>query len=88
MKERHQADSLSYIDDFGAVTSPNHRKANTQYFYVHLKNLIVDLDMTLAVDKCAPASTVMSWIGTTYDTINMCMFIDEEKIKKLLISVN
>ena len=82
MEEQHQADSLAYIDDFGAVTGPEVRAANTEY--LQLKTLILDLQLTLAFDKCAAPSTVMSWIGTTFDSVNMVMYIDEDKVAESL----
>ena len=82
MKKKYNADSLAYIDDFGASAGPDRRVANTQF--IQLKTLILDLDMTLALDKCAPPSTCMSWIGTTFDSINMCMYIDATKIQETL----
>ena len=82
MKKKYNADSLAYIDDFGASAGPNRRIANTQF--IQLKTLILDLDMTLALDKCAAPSTCMLWIGTTFDSVNMCMYIDATKIQETL----
>ena len=82
MLEQFQAACLAYIDDFGAVAGRSLRQANTHY--IALKTTIMDLGLTLALDKCASPSTCMSWIGTTFDSVNMCMYIDESKIQETL----
>ena len=58
MKQQHDADALAYIDDFAGSPGPDRRLANTQY--LQLLNIIHDLGMTPALDKCSPPSTCMS----------------------------
>ena len=82
LKKNNDADAEPYIDDFGGVAGPDRREANNQY--IAIKTILLDLGLTVAWEKCVPPTRVLTWTGTTFDTIRMLMWIDVEKVQEAL----
>ena len=76
------ADVAAYIDDMGGVAPDNEDFAERQFRGVC--DTVTDLGLELALDKCIGPARVMSWTGTTFDTVAMTMKIDECKIDETL----
>ena len=45
---------------------------------------VCEMGLDLALEKCEGPRQVMSWTGTTYDTIEMTMRVDKTKIDETL----
>ena len=76
------ADVAAYIDDMGGVAPDDEEFAKKQFRAVC--NTVTSLGLDLAPDKCIGPARVMSWTGTTFDTVAMTMRIDESKIDESL----
>ena len=82
LKEEEDADALAYIDDFGGVPGPVLYIANTQY--IAIKTILLDLGLNIAWEKCIPPTLILTWTGTTFNSIKMVMSIDAEKVQEAL----
>ena len=83
LKKNNDADAEPYIDDFEGVAGPDRREANNQY--IAIKTILLELGLTVAWEKCVPPTRVLTWTGTTFDTIRMLMWIDVEKVEEALM---
>ena len=81
-KQRHDADVVAYIDDMGGGAPDDLDYATKQFNAVC--NTVTEMGLSLAPEKCQGPSRVMSWTGSTFDTVEMIMRIDEEKIQESL----
>ena len=81
LKNKHQADASPYIDDFGGIAGQLKIEANNQY--IALKTILLDLGLTVAWEKCVPPTQILTWTGTTFDTIRMIMWIETTKVEAL-----
>ena len=82
IKHKAKAMALPYIDDFGGVAPPDQRIANNHY--IVLKTVLLDLGLGISWDKCQAPGTHLTWIGTTLNTIDLTMHIEEQKIVEAL----
>ena len=81
-KNELNTDSTSYIDDLAAVSPPDTFTANTQY--IHMRLTLEELGLEANPDKCQPPTTRLTWIGVTFDSIQMRMWIHTSKIAELI----
>ena len=72
----------AYIDDMGGVSINDLVQAELDYRNVC--STVVKLGLNLALDKCVGPSRVMSWTGTTFNSVTMTMKIDDDKIVETL----
>ena len=71
---------LNYSDDFaGAEVS----KERAELSFTTLGNLLKELGLEESVDKATQPSTNMTYLGVKFDTVNMCLHVDDEKIVEL-----
>ena len=71
---------LNYADDFaGAEASLD--IATTSYNV--LGQLLSELGIIESIKKACPPDTTMVYLGVKFDTINMAMYVDDEKIAEL-----
>ena len=82
LKDKHDADASPYIDDFGGIAGQNKREANNQY--IAIKTILLDMGLMVAWEKCTPPTRVLTWTGTTFDTIRMIKWIDVTKVQEAL----
>ena len=75
-KEEVGADTAPYIDDtIGAALTDS-----AWTHYQHLLDLMAQLDLDAAPDKCQGPSTIINWIGVVLETIRLTMAIDQSKV--------
>ena len=68
--------ALPYIDDTVGA-------APAEWALVHyqgVRRLMSELGLVAAEHKCEPLTTRLDWVGVTFDTMEMCMFIAQGKI--------
>ena len=70
-KTRHGASVVAYIDDMGGGAPDDKDFAESQFKAVC--DTVTDMGLVLALNKCEGPCKVMSWTGTTFDTIKMTM---------------
>ena len=81
---QEQFNALVYMDDFAGCE----RGARAQLAFDTLGKLLSDLGVRESIDKASPPSTTMRFLGVEFDTIKMCMRVDEVKraeIQKLSV---
>ena len=80
VREEEGAETLPYIDDTagGALQDVAERHYNA------LIDCISNLGLQAALEKCAPPSTRMMWVGVVFDTVEMTMTIDPERVEEAL----
>ena len=71
---------LNYADDFAGAEAELSR-ANLSY--ETLGQLLFDIGLTESKSKATPPSTMMTYLGVCFDTVNMCMRVDADKIIEL-----
>ena len=71
---------FNYIDDFMGMELP-HRVWNA---YITLGNLLRDLGVQEAEDKAVPPTTVLKFLGITYDLLRQILILPEEKMSSIL----
>ena len=77
-KEDAGADTAPYIDDTIGAALPH--SAWTHYH--HLLDLMAQLGLDTAPDKCEGPTTIITWIGVVFDTIHLTMAIDPAKVEE------
>ena len=77
-KEEAGADTAPYIDDTIGAALP--QDAWTHYH--HLLDLMSQLGLDAAQDKCEGPTTRITWIGVLFDTIRLTMAIDPAKVEE------
>ena len=80
--EDGNSDAEAYIDDMASVCMGDSVLANKQY--TDFLNCIDELGLEVSLSKCASPSVFMTWIGVTYDSVRMIMFIEKSKIDETL----
>ena len=75
---RHGTKAHPYIDDTSAAALP----AVSSWQYQGLLNIMVELGLDAALAKCQPPSRRMIWVGVVYDSDNLTMAIDPERISE------
>ena len=72
--------SLNYSDDFAGAEAAFDR-ANLAF--TSLGQLLVDINLVESTEKaCAPAK-IMTYLGVSFNTIDMCMHVDSDKVSEL-----
>ena len=76
---------LNYADDFaGAEDSFTVAKTSLEM----VGQLLSDLGLLESTKKACPPSTVMVYLGVKFDTNNMAMFVEDEKVVELKHELN
>ena len=71
---------LNYADDF-AGAEDNIDKATLSFNL--LGNLLAEIGLIEAEDKACPPSKRMTYLGVLFDTDNMAIYVDEDKVTEL-----
>ena len=77
-EKRWKSCAEPYIDNIMGVCSPRLNVAMLDYN--NFVGMIGNLVLTVALHKCCEPSTLLTWIGVTFDSSRMIMFIELEKI--------
>ena len=77
-KEEAGANTAPYIDDTIGAALP--QDAWLQYH--HLLDLMSQLGLDAAQDKCEGPTTLITWIGVLFDTLRLTMAIDPAKVEE------
>ena len=71
---------LNYANDFcGAESS----KSRAELSFSTLGELLVDIGLNESLSKAAPPSTRMTYLGVCFDTVDMCLHVDKDKLAEL-----
>ena len=73
---RHGTKAHPCIDDMSAAALP----AVSFWQYQGLLDIMVEFRLEAALAKCQPPSRWMIWVGVLYDSNNLTMAIDQERI--------
>lgn len=78
---KHGWTVLAFLDDFAGVEQTQLRaeKAYNQFLQISK-----ELGLQLALDKCAPPSQQLQWLGYDIDILNMVISIPKEKLDQVL----
>ena len=77
-KEEAGADTAPYIDDTIGAALPQ----DAWPHYQHLLDLMSQLGLDAAQDKCEGPTTLITWIGVLFDTLRLTMAIDPTKVEE------
>ena len=77
-REEAGADSTPYIDDTIGAALPQAAWAH----YHHLLDLMAQLGLEAAPEKCEGPTTIITWIGVVFDTLQLTMAIDPSKVEE------
>lgn len=75
----HPYNAIVYMDDFAGCEIGSRALAA----FNALGQLLADLGVQESVDKASKPSTQMKFLGVEFDTISMCMRIDETKLQEI-----
>ena len=71
---------LNYADDFaGCELELSHAKLS----FETLGQLLLDIGLTESKSKASSPSTIMTYLGVSFNTNDMCMHVDKDKIVEL-----
>ena len=71
---------LNYADDFAGAEA-DYKTAHLSF--VTLGELLSELGLMESVSKACPPSTTMVYLGVKFDTVTMCMYVEDEKVLEL-----
>ena len=71
---------LNYADDFAGAESDITR---AELSFTTLGQLLVDIGLTESKAKATPPATVMTYLGVSFNTVDMCLHVDQDKIIEL-----
>ena len=71
---------LNYADDFAGAEAELSR---AQLSFDTLGQLLFDIGLDESKSKATPPSTEMTYLGVCFDTVNMCMRVDRDKVTEL-----
>ena len=71
---------LNYADDFAGAESSFDR---AQLSYSTLGKLLTDIGLSESKSKASPPATKMTYLGVAFNTIDMCIHVDGDKIIEL-----
>ena len=71
---------LNYADDFAGAEAEMSR---AQLSFDTLGQLLSDIGLTESKSKACPPTTTMTYLGVKFDTVDMCMHVDEDKVAEL-----
>ena len=77
-KEEARADTAPYIDDTIGAALPQ----DAWQHYQHLLDLMSQLGLDAAQDKCEGPTTLITWTGVLFDTLRLTMAIDPAKVEE------
>ena len=78
--DRHEAEAYPYIDDTAGAAVPSQAEAH----FHGLLDTMEDLGLDAAPHKSQPPSVVMTWVGVTFNSIDMTMAIEAAKVQEAL----
>lgn len=73
--------TFAFLDDYAGIEETQEKAARAYEYFIHLTS---DLGLALALDKCAPPSQTMQWLGYNVDSVNMTVSIPREKMLQFL----
>ena len=71
---------LNYADDFAGAESS---VARAELSFVTLGELLSDIGLNESRSKATPPATSMTYLGVGFNTIDMCLHVDKDKIVEL-----
>ena len=71
---------MNYADDFAGAEA-NHNVA--KHSFDALGQLLLDIGLHESKSKACEPSTSMTYLGVSFDTIDMCMHVESDKIVEL-----
>ena len=77
-----KADSEAYIDDMATVCEKILQAAMSRYN--NFLKEIEELGLQVSLAKCAPPSIEMTWVGVTFNSLLMLMWIQKSKVEETL----
>lgn len=72
---------LAFLDDFAGIEVS---ESQAQQAYGHFLQLTSELGLQLAVEKCAPPTQVIQWLGYDINIPRMILSIPQEKMHQIL----
>ena len=75
---------LNYADDFAGAEA---NLLRARLSFDTLGQLLFDIGLTESKSKACSPATSMTYLGVRFDTIDMCMHVDKEKIVELKIEL-
>ena len=71
---------LNYCDDFAGAESS---KTRAELSFVTLGKLLSEIGLTESVSKATSPATTMTYLGVSFNTVDMCLHVDQDKIVEL-----
>ena len=71
---------LNYADDFAGAELSRDR---AQLSYESLETLLTDIGLIESKSKASPPATTMTYLGVSFNTVDMCIHVDVEKVAEL-----
>ena len=75
---------LNYADDFAGAESDVDR---AQLSFATLGQLLVDVGLTESASKAVPPTTSMTYLGVNFNSLDMCMHVDQDKIVEIKLEL-
>ena len=76
---------LNYADDFAGCES---EFSVAQLSFDKLGQLLFDIGLTESKSKASPPSQIMTYLGVSFNTVDMCMHVDKDKVVELKSELN
>ena len=76
---------LNYADDFAGAEKS---ETQAQLAFSALGELLEDIGLNESVSKATPPSTRMTYLGVCFDTVDMCLYVDQDKIVELKLELS
>lgn len=70
----------AYLDDFAGCESTKQQAENAYLFF---NNLLQDLGLQLALDKCQAPTQRITWLGYLVDTTSMIISVPPQKVEEI-----
>ena len=71
---------LNYADDFGGAESS---LARAQLSFDTLGNLLTEIGLAESKSKASAPATTMTYLGVSFNTVDMCLHVDADKMVEL-----
>ena len=75
---------LNYADDFAGAEKTFERASLS---FSTLGNLLAEINLIESEPKACPPATTMTYLGVSFNTIDMCLSVDSEKIVELKLDL-
>ena len=72
--------TLNYADDFAGCELELSRAESS---FTTLGRLLFDIGLTESKSKASPPATTMTYLGVSFNTVDMCMYVDKDKVTEL-----